>query len=219
MRLVLPSAAAIAVLLLFGGCQNMEEGAPGQRATTGAAVGAAVGGLAGAVLGDGVRGPALGAAAGAVLGGGIGYLLDRQKARLEEALTEERHERTAAVERVDQHRLKVTIDDRVAFDPESTAIREEFLPTLERVAAALSEYPESHVTVVGYTDAAGPDELNRRLSEARAMAVRDALVTYGVDPARIFAEGLGEAEPRGDNRTAAGRAENRRVEILVTPLA
>jgi outer membrane protein OmpA-like peptidoglycan-associated protein len=206
-------------MMLVGGCQNMDSSTPGPRATTGAAVGAAVGGLAGAVLGDGVRGPALGAAAGAVLGGGIGYLLDRQRSQLEEVLVTERQERTAAVERVDGDALKVTINDHVAFDRESTAIREEFLPTLERVAAVLAEHPGSHVTVVGYTDAAGPDDLNRQLSEKRAMAVRDALVTYGVDPARIFAEGLGEAEPRADNRTAEGRAENRRVEILITPLA
>jgi outer membrane protein OmpA-like peptidoglycan-associated protein len=205
--------------MLVGGCQNMDADKPGPRATTGAAVGAAVGGLAGAVLGDGVRGPALGAAAGAVLGGGIGYLLDRQRSQLEEVLVTERQERTAAVESVGSDALKVTIDDQVAFDPESTAIREEFLPTLERVAAVLDEHPKTHVTVVGYTDAAGADDLNRQLSERRAMAVRDALITYGVDPTRIFAEGLGEAEPRADNRTAAGRAENRRVEILITPLA
>ena len=134
-------------------------------------------------------------------------------------LAPQRAEQTAEVERVADDRLRVTIDDEVAFDPGSMAIREEFLPTLERIAAVLEKYPESQVTVVGHTDAAGPDEQNARLSEQRAQAVRDALATYGIPPGRIRAEGRGEAEPRGDNRTAAGRAENRRVEILITPVA
>jgi OmpA-OmpF porin, OOP family len=73
--------------------------------------------------------------------------------------------------------------------------------------------------VAGYGDAAGSHSYNRELSLARADSVRDALEVYGVDPARIRAEGRGEAEPRASNDSEAGRAANRRVEILVDSTA
>ena len=69
--------------------------------------------------------------------------------------------------------------------------------------------------MAGYSDAAGSDSYNRELSLARADAAREALEVYGADPARIQAEGRGEAEPRASNGSEAGRAANRRVEILV----
>ena len=70
--------------------------------------------------------------------------------------------------------------------------------------------------MVGHTDAVGSDSYNRELSLARADTVRDALEIYGVNPARVQAEGRGEAEPRASNDNEAGRATNRRVEILIT---
>jgi outer membrane protein OmpA-like peptidoglycan-associated protein len=97
------------------------------------------------------------------------------------------------------------------------AIRPAFLPTLERVADVLARSSDADVLVIGHTDAMGSAAYNRQLSAERAEAVRQALATYGIDASRIRAEGRGEAEPRGDNRTVAGRQANRRVEIMISP--
>jgi outer membrane protein OmpA-like peptidoglycan-associated protein len=209
--------AVIIALLLLAGCTGDQPTSAGRRTAVGATLGAIAGGVAGAVIDkNDVRGPLIGAAIGAALGGGVGYALDRQQAELEQALEHERATQQATVERVADDQLKVTISDQVAFDYKSTAIRPAFLPTIERVADVLAKHDTSQVRVVGYSDAVGSDSYNRELSLARADAVRDALEVYGVDPARIRAEGRGEAEPRASNDSEAGRAANRRVEILVT---
>ncbi len=87
---------------------------------------------------------------------------------------------------------------------------------VERLAALLREYPDSHVTLEGHTDSQGADALNLTLSEQRASAVRQALIdSQGLDATRVDAIGKGEAEPVGDNNTAEGRASNRRVEVIL----
>jgi outer membrane protein OmpA-like peptidoglycan-associated protein len=216
----LARVSMVVAAALVSGCAGSSQQATGSRTATGAGVGAVLGGVAGAVLDkNDVRGVLLGAAAGAALGSGIGYWLDRQQTELEAALEPASEQRMAAVERVADDRLKVTINDEIAFDYKSAAIRPSFLPTLERVADVLDRYGESRVLVVGHTDSVGPDDYNQRLSQERAASVREALATYGVDPQRIRAEGRGEAEPRADNTTEAGQAANRRVEILITPVA
>jgi outer membrane protein OmpA-like peptidoglycan-associated protein len=218
-KLVMVGSVALTAALLAAGCTGTQEGAPGGRTAVGGLIGAVAGGLTGAAVEGGARGAVIGAAAGAALGGGIGYYLDRQQADLERALAREREVRQAQVERVAGDRLKVTIDEEVAFDYKSTAIRPDFLPTLERVAEVLTAHDDSRVLVVGHTDSVGPDAYNRQLSLERAEAVRDALATYGVAPARVRAEGKGESEPRVANDSEAAREANRRVEILVTPAA
>ena len=213
-------AAAIVTLLLLAGCSGDQPTAAGRRTAVGATLGAIAGGAAGAVIDkNDVRGPLIGAVIGAVLGGGIGYALDRQQAELEQALERERATQQATVERVGDDQLKVTISDQVAFDYKSTAIRPDFLPTIEHVADVLAKDDNSQVLVVGHTDAVGSGGYNRELSLERADAVRDALAVYGVNPARMRAEGHGEAEPRASNESETGRAANRRVEILITSTA
>jgi outer membrane protein OmpA-like peptidoglycan-associated protein len=74
---------------------------------------------------------------------------------------------------------------------------------------------DSRVTVVGHTDSSGAESYNQQLSERRAQAVLDELVRQGVSYQRLSATGRGEYEPRADNASASGRAQNRRVEILL----
>jgi outer membrane protein OmpA-like peptidoglycan-associated protein len=92
------------------------------------------------------------------------------------------------------------------------------LPTskgrLNDVARALKEDPRS-ITIVGHTDSQGADEMNMKLSQARAESVRTYLTSQGVPADRVRAEGLGETQPVVDNGTAEGRANNRRVEIIL----
>lgn len=88
--------------------------------------------------------------------------------------------------------------------------------SLRDLAAWLAANPAATVELVGHTDASGPADANIALSLARADATRTALVALGVDPARLATRGAGPAEPRADNATPEGRAQNRRVEVMLT---
>ena len=84
-----------------------------------------------------------------------------------------------------------------------------------RIAAVLGRYPDRTILVEGHTDSQGSEPTNQALSERRANSVRAALIAEGVDPSRITATGYGESRPVDDNSTAQGRAQNRRVEIVI----
>jgi len=83
------------------------------------------------------------------------------------------------------------------------------------VAATLNRYPDRGIEVSGYTDSSGDDARNQRLSERRAEAVKQILVQSGVSARRITTAGYGAANPVASNATAEGRAQNRRVEIVL----
>lgn len=101
----------------------------------------------------------------------------------------------------------------VNFDVDSDRLREDAGPALEQIRAALEDRPDLVVTVEGHTDSDASEEYNLDLSQRRAASVVAWLVERGVDPARLTAVGVGEAQPIADNETAAGKAANRRVEI------
>jgi OOP family OmpA-OmpF porin len=85
---------------------------------------------------------------------------------------------------------------------------------LEDVTRVMKEQPSLRVRIEGHTDSVGGDAYNQKLSERRAQAVKTYLVRQGIDESRIETEGFGESKPTASNSTAAGRAENRRVEII-----
>ncbi|MBS1853259.1 MAG: OmpA family protein [Acidobacteria bacterium] len=87
---------------------------------------------------------------------------------------------------------------------------------LARISGIVTAYPDLKMEVEGHTDSIGSDEFNQVLSEKRANSVRDYLVTNGVSGDNIVARGLGKSEPIADNKTAAGRKLNRRVEMIVS---
>jgi outer membrane protein OmpA-like peptidoglycan-associated protein len=114
--------------------------------------------------------------------------------------------------------MVITLSGSVLF----TSGKSELLPAaqlkLNEVAKALTEQdPEATMVVEGHTDSQGTPEFNQKLSAARAQAVRDYLVSRGIASDRISAEGFGPTRTIGDNATAEGRANNRRVEIVVKP--
>lgn len=88
---------------------------------------------------------------------------------------------------------------------------------LDEVAKALKDQGYQRIVVEGHTDSRGSDDANLSLSQKRAEAVRTYLVSQGIDSNKISAAGIGEARPVADNNTAEGRANNRRVELVVTP--
>ena len=104
--------------------------------------------------------------------------------------------------------------DGVNFDNDSARLRPESITILDNAAATLKEWGEVKVEVGGYTDAASSIAYNLTLSQRRAEAVSAYLIKHGIAAERLTARGYGEAQPVADNKTAAGRAKNRRVELI-----
>ena len=111
---------------------------------------------------------------------------------------------------------KIEIGQTVYFETNKAVIKPVSFPLLDEVAQVLIDNPEIHVRVEGHTDARGGDDFNMGLSEARASAVENYLVARGVAAERMESQGLGETKPIADNRTRSGRAQNRRVEFVIT---
>jgi outer membrane protein OmpA-like peptidoglycan-associated protein len=87
---------------------------------------------------------------------------------------------------------------------------------LAKISGIVLAYPDLKLQIEGYTDSIGSDEYNQTLSDKRAEAVRDYLVSQGVSMNNVSAQGMGKADPVADNSTAAGRQLNRRVEMIVS---
>ncbi len=105
--------------------------------------------------------------------------------------------------------------DNVLFDFDKTAIKPDGAKILDRLIAFLKENSDKKVDLEGHTDSIGTEQYNQGLSERRAAAVKDYLTKQGIDASRITTRGFGETKPIADNKTAEGRAKNRRVEIKV----
>ncbi|VAW81295.1 Outer membrane protein A precursor, partial [hydrothermal vent metagenome] len=123
------------------------------------------------------------------------------------------------IQRLQDESLKIDVSSEVSFDFNSANLKPAFRPTLNKVAGILARYPKTMVTVIGHTDNIGSEAYNHSLSERRARSVMDYLIDHGVAAYRLNAVGRGETQPRATNATEAGRQLNRRVEILVRPVA
>lgn len=104
----------------------------------------------------------------------------------------------------------------VLFDVDGSQLKPGATPTLGKLAQFLREYPERGVLVEGFTDSTGSEHYNRQLSEQRATAVKDALLSLGIEGDRVQVRGYGESLPVATNETAAGRQQNRRVEVVIS---
>ncbi|MEZ5331848.1 MAG: OmpA family protein [Thermoanaerobaculia bacterium] len=103
----------------------------------------------------------------------------------------------------------------IYFDFDSATLKPESDPVLSRIAAVLERNPGWHLSIEGHTDSVGEEAYNQDLSERRAAAVEQALVErWEIAPDRLTTAGFGESRPKASNETLAGRAENRRVELV-----
>lgn len=202
------SGLTLSALLLLGvsGCASMGQTERG--AAVGATAGAAVGGLIGAAAGSTAKGAIIGAAVGGVGGAVIGRRMDRQAEELENELE------NATVERVGEG-IQITFESGILFDFDSDRLRPAAMENLQSLRASLAEYPGTELLVVGHTDDVGSEAYNQALSERRARAAVDYLVSVGVPSERLTVAGRGEMEPVATNETDAGRQENRRVEVAI----
>jgi outer membrane protein OmpA-like peptidoglycan-associated protein len=185
------------------------------------ATGAIAGALGGAVLGyltntsdgeQGRRNALIGAGIGALGGAAVGSYMDSQQRALESELS---GTGVGVARQGDTLVLRMPSD--VTFAVNQSNIEPRFEAVLGDVAAVLREYDRSVVDIKGHTDSSGGDTINQPLSERRALAVADALIAQGVLRERLFVEGLSSRVPVASNATAEGRAQNRRVEILIRP--
>lgn len=105
--------------------------------------------------------------------------------------------------------------ENVGFNPGSAVIMPESYAVIEEVARFLETYPRVRIEIEGHTDSVGEDEVNMRLSQQRADAVKGWLVASGIDASRLMARGYGETKPIADNRTRSGQKANRRIEFVI----
>lgn len=198
--------ATACLALALSACASMN------RKGTGAAIGAGTGGAVGAVIGNQTGSTARGAIIGAVVGGLagtiIGNQMDQQAKDIKQSIP------GATVERVGEG-IQTTFASGLMFDFDSNRIRPEAATNLRSLASSLAAYPNTDLLIVGHTDSRGTLDYNQGLSQRRAQAVLDYLVTQGVSPMRLRDAGRGESEPTATNETDAGRQENRRVEVAI----
>lgn len=173
----------------------------GIGAAAGAGIGALIGGKKGALIGAGI-----GAATGAAGGG----YMDYQAAQLRKELTGT----GVQVKEIDG-RIYLVMPGNITFDTNQAFIKQSFQPVVISISKVLKEYDKTLVQVNGYTDNTGSDAINNPLSVKRANAIADFLKIQGVAANRIIANGYGSANPIASNATAAGREQNRRVEIVL----
>ena len=151
------------------------------------------------------------AAIGAVLGAGAGLYLDNKEKKLRQQMQGTGVE----VNRNPDGSVNLIMPGSITFDTNKSNIKPNFYTTLNKVAQTLTEDNKSAILVTGYTDSTGNDSINIPLSQARAQSVANYLAGQGVPSARINAQGHGASNPIADNGTAAGREQNRRVEISI----
>ncbi|SMH46852.1 OmpA family protein [Maritimibacter sp. HL-12] len=204
------TVVAATIALGLAGC-TYNDGTANQPAT-GAIVGGVTGAVAGRAIGGSTGATVVGGAIGAAVGGAIGANLASQERELRQSLAG-----TGAYITNTGSQLLVTLPEAVTFRTASATVDPEFHPALRAVSDSLRRHPRSTVRVIGHTDNVGSAAYNTQLSQDRAMAVARVLVAAGTPSTRITVTGRGYYEPIAPNTSAAGRAENRRVEIVITP--
>jgi outer membrane protein OmpA-like peptidoglycan-associated protein len=211
--------AVVAAAALLGACTTDPYTGEQKISNTagGAALGAGLGALAGMAVGGSKvaqrNAVLIGAGVGALAGGAIGATMDKNEAELRAQL----QGTGVSVTRVgDQIILNMPSD--ITFGVDQDAIRSDFYPVLNSVALVLKRYRQTLVDVYGHTDSTGSDSHNFDLSQRRALSVANYLNAQGVDQRRFAVTGFGETRPVASNASDAGRAQNRRVEIQLSPL-
>ncbi len=214
------AGASVAILLGGVACTTTDpySSAP-RRNNTG--TGVIAGAVGGALLGyltntsnseEGRKNALIGAGIGALGGAAVGAYMDRQQRELEAELS---GTRVGVARQGDNLVLRMPSD--VTFASNQSSINTRFYATLDDVAGVLNRYDQSVVDIVGHADSDGADDYNLNLSRQRASSVAQYLVSRNVLADRLFVDGRGESVPIATNATAEGKAQNRRVEILIRP--
>ena len=210
----------ISVVALLGACTTTDPySSTPRRNNTG--TGVIAGAIGGALLGyltntsdseEGRKNALIGAGIGALGGAAVGAYMDRQQRELEAQLSG-----TGVGVARQGYNLILRMPSDVTFASNQSSINPGFYATLDDVAAVLNRYDQSIVDIIGHADSDGAEDYNLNLSRQRASSVAQYLVSRNVLADRLYVDGRGESEPVATNATAEGKAQNRRVEILIRP--
>ena len=214
--------AALAVATLSGcASQNPYENqgqAPRQGMSKTATYGG-LGALAGAVAGAAIshnnrgKGALIGAAVAGAAGAGYGYYVDKQEAELRRSM-----EGTGVQVQRQGDSINLVMPGNITFATNSADIASNFYGPLNNLASSFKQYNQNNIEIVGHTDSTGSHQYNVNLSQLRAQSVANYLMAQGVEPGRLSSRGMGPDQPAASNATEAGRSQNRRVEIKLTPI-
>ncbi|WP_134089587.1 OmpA family protein [Olivibacter sp. XZL3] len=195
--------------ILFTSCNTIKSMNNTQKgAGIGAVGGAGLGALIGNKAGNTAVGAIVGGALGGVAGGLIGKKMDKQAAEIERTVD------GAEVVKAGEG-IIVKFDSGILFGFDQTALKPEAQTNIKNLVKSLNDNPDTDILVIGHTDNKGTAEYNQGLSERRAVAVKNYAVAQGLAASRVRTEGKSFSEPIADNDTEAGRAQNRRVEIVI----
>ncbi|KFZ38855.1 membrane protein [Shewanella mangrovi] len=211
--------ATVVVATMAAGCTTVNPYTKEEQ-TAKSSTGALIGAVAGAAIGvatsskhDRGKGALIGAASGAAVGGGIGYYMDVQEAKLRQQL-----DATGVGVTRNGDTIVLNMPNELTFGVDSSNLSNRAMSVLDSVVLVVNEYSKTQLNVIGHTDSTGSASYNMRLSQVRASAVGSYLISKGVAGQRVVTQGAGENQPIASNDTAQGRAQNRRVEIILTPL-
>ncbi|TQV82914.1 OmpA family protein [Aliikangiella coralliicola] len=203
------SIALASSLAFVTGCQTLDP-YTGEKKTSSAvkygAIGAAICGIIGSRdSGKHARNAAVGCG---VIGASIGAYMDSQESKLRESL-----QNTGVSVQREGDQIRLIMPGNITFATNKSHVQSDFYPVLDSVVTVLKEFDETIVEVQGFTDSTGSWEHNMKLSESRARAVAGYLESGGIIYQRLVTSGKGPSNPIASNSDAAGRAQNRRVEI------
>jgi outer membrane protein OmpA-like peptidoglycan-associated protein len=193
--------------LVASGCKTMNRSQKG--AVIGAVGGGAIGGVVGRAMGNTAMGAIVGATVGGVAGAIIGKKMDKQAEEMKEVLGD------AEVKRVGEG-IVIEFKDKVLFGFDRSDLGSTAQANLTKLSNVLKKYPDTNIEIIGHTDDKGTDSYNQGLSERRANAAGAYLRSSGISSSRITTRGMGESDPKVANDSEANRAENRRVEFVIT---
>lgn len=199
------------VLLLISmsgiGCKSLN------RTKKGGIIGASGGAVIGAVIGRASGNTALGALIGATVGGTTGVIIGRKMDKQAEEIKN-------TIPGVKVYRVGegiiVEFSDKILFGIDQSDLNSGAKGNLEKLITVLNKYPDTNIEVQGHTDNTGTDNYNMGLSKRRATTVSNYLNNGGISSGRLSRKGYGESAPNYTNDTEEGRAQNRRVEFLIT---
>jgi len=195
-----------AASFVISGCSQMTQ------TQKGTVIGSAAGGSLGAIIGKKAGNTAVGAIIGGAIGGTAGAFIGRKMDRQAEEI--QQNVPGAEVIKTGEG-LIVKFTDGILFDFNKSDLKSAGVSNVASLAATMKNNPETNIMVIGHTDNVGSDSYNYTLSEKRAQSVKSLAVANGVSASRITISGKGKVEPIADNSTEDGRAQNRRVEIVI----
>lgn len=208
-------AIVLGMCVCLSGCKTWDGmSKTGQGAIIGTGGGAALGSIIGAIAGNTAVGAVIGGAVGAGAGAVIGNRMDKVKKQAQAQLPNATVETVKDANNLDA--VKVTFDSGILFATNKSDLNQTSKNELNNLANIMKQNADVSIDVRGYTDSTGSDAINQPLSVNRAQSVANYLTQNGVKYSQMKnVNGYGSSNPVASNETAAGRQQNRRVEVFL----